>query len=145
MRGDERDQDGMLVEDRNGLISAAMVTLTDGYAERDAALLMLAEKQEGRSRRITAGDDKAYDRRISSASAGVEHDAARYEERQKTHQQPGPQNHVPARLCRQPEPPMADRKGIRMAEANRPAAPGQVARAWRKWIGYSSSVAPLTT
>ena len=30
-------------------------------AERDAALLMLAQKQEGRSRRITVGADKAYD------------------------------------------------------------------------------------
>src|ERR1700678_2085537 len=38
-----------------------MVTHADGYAERDAALLMLAEKQEGRSRRITVGADKAYD------------------------------------------------------------------------------------
>src|ERR1700689_479144 len=36
-----------LVENRNGLITAAMV--------------MLAEKQEGRSRRITVGADKAYD------------------------------------------------------------------------------------
>ncbi len=35
-----------LVENRNGLIAAAMVTLADGYAERDAALLMLAEKQQ---------------------------------------------------------------------------------------------------
>jgi transposase len=50
-----------LVENRNGLIAAAMVTHADGYAERDAALLMLAEKQEGRSRRITVGADKAYD------------------------------------------------------------------------------------
>jgi transposase len=50
-----------LVENRNGLIAAAMVTLADGYAERDAALLMLAEKQKGRSRRITVGADKAYD------------------------------------------------------------------------------------
>ncbi len=46
-----------LVGNRNGLIAAAMVT----HAERDAALLMLAEKQEGRSRRITVGADKAYD------------------------------------------------------------------------------------
>ena len=30
-----------LVENRNGLIAAAMVTHADGYAERDAALLML--------------------------------------------------------------------------------------------------------
>ena len=50
-----------LVENRNGLIAAAMVTQADGYAERDAALLMLAEKQQGRTRRITVGDDKAYD------------------------------------------------------------------------------------
>jgi hypothetical protein len=49
------------VENRNGLIAAAMVTHADGYAERDAALLMLAEKQQGRSRRITMGADKAYD------------------------------------------------------------------------------------
>ena len=50
-----------LVEKRNGLIAAAMVTRADGYAERDAALLMLAEKLQGRARRITVGADKAYD------------------------------------------------------------------------------------
>jgi hypothetical protein len=37
-----------LVENRNGLIAAAMVTHADGYAERDAALLMLQQKQQGR-------------------------------------------------------------------------------------------------
>ena len=50
-----------LVENRNGLIAAAMVTHADGTAERDAALLMLHEKQRGRSHRITVGADKAYD------------------------------------------------------------------------------------
>jgi transposase len=50
-----------LVENRNGLIAAAMATHADGYAERDAALLMLEEKQKNRSRRITVGADKAYD------------------------------------------------------------------------------------
>jgi transposase len=50
-----------LVENRNGLIAAAMVTHADGYAERDAALLMLEKQQQGRSRRITLGADKAYD------------------------------------------------------------------------------------
>ena len=49
------------MENRNGLIAAAMVTHADGYAERDAALLMLATKQKGHSRRITVGADKAYD------------------------------------------------------------------------------------
>jgi transposase len=50
-----------LVENRNGLIAAAMVTEADGFAERDAALLMLHERQKDRSRRITVGADKAYD------------------------------------------------------------------------------------
>jgi hypothetical protein len=50
-----------LAENRNGLIAAAMVTHADGYAERDAALLILEEKQQGRSRRITVGAAKAYD------------------------------------------------------------------------------------
>jgi len=51
----------VLVENRNGLIAAAMVTQADGYAEREAALLMLADRQKARSRRITVGADKAYD------------------------------------------------------------------------------------
>lgn len=50
-----------LVENRNGLIAAAMVTHADGTAERDAALLMLYQKQKQRTRRITMGADKAYD------------------------------------------------------------------------------------
>ena len=50
-----------LVENRNGLIAAAMATQADGYAERDAALLMLDQRQKTRSRRITVGADKAYD------------------------------------------------------------------------------------
>jgi len=48
-------------ENRNGLIANAMVTQADGYAERDAALLMLDRKQKGSARRITVGADKAYD------------------------------------------------------------------------------------
>lgn len=51
----------VLVENRNGLIADAMVTTADGTAERDAALLMLRQKQKCRSRRITVGADKAYD------------------------------------------------------------------------------------
>ena len=50
-----------LVENRNGLIAAATVTQADGYAEREAALRMLADQQEGHARRITVGADKAYD------------------------------------------------------------------------------------
>ena len=85
----------------------------DGYVERDAALLMLAEKQKGRSRRITVYADKAYDtKEFHQHGDGVQRDAACYQERPRPHQQPGPRNHAPARLCHQAEPPMADRKGF---------------------------------
>ena len=49
------------LENRNGLIAAAMATQADGHAERDAALLMLDQRQKDSSRRITVGADKAYD------------------------------------------------------------------------------------
>jgi transposase len=58
-----------LVENRNGLIAAAMVTTADGFAERDAALLILHERQKDRSRRITVGADKAYDTKDFVAAA----------------------------------------------------------------------------
>src|SRR5665213_3801692 len=49
-----------LVENRNDLIAAAMATTADGCAEREAALLMLEKRQQGRSGRITLGADKAF-------------------------------------------------------------------------------------
>ena len=52
-----------LVENRNGLIAAAMTTQADGTAERDAALLMLHELTRKRSGRITTGADKGCDTR----------------------------------------------------------------------------------
>jgi len=58
-----------LVENRNGLIAAAMVTHVDGFAERHAALLMLQQKQQDRSRPITVGADKAYDSQDFIAAA----------------------------------------------------------------------------
>ncbi len=58
-----------LVENRNGLIAAAMATQADGHAERDAALLLLEQQQKNRSRRITVGADKAYDAKNFIAGA----------------------------------------------------------------------------
>ena len=51
----------VLVENRNGLIAAAMTTQADGLAERDAALLLLDGVRKQRGKRITLGADKAYD------------------------------------------------------------------------------------
>ena len=51
----------VLVENRNGLIVDAMATAADGFAERDAALLMVHERWR-RGRRIqTVAADKGYD------------------------------------------------------------------------------------
>ena len=51
------------MENRNGLVVAAMTTQADGTAERDAGLLMVADLTKRRKRRITLGADKAYDTR----------------------------------------------------------------------------------
>ncbi len=53
----------VLVENRNGLIAAAMTTQADGKAEREAALLMLYRMQKEQNRHVTIGADKAYDTR----------------------------------------------------------------------------------
>lgn len=53
----------VLVENRNGLIVGAMATTADGYAERDAAMLMVHERwRRGESIRTVAAD-KGYDSR----------------------------------------------------------------------------------
>lgn len=52
----------LLLENRHGLIADAMATTADGYAERDAAMLMLWDRwRQAPSRRRTVGADKAYD------------------------------------------------------------------------------------
>jgi transposase len=111
-----------LVENRNGLIAAAMVTRADGHAERDAALLMLDERQKNSSRRITVGADKAYDAKNSQRHRACS------EERQRASFQPRPKNHPARWLCHQPQPPLADREDLRLAEADRPTRSGQAAR-----------------
>lgn len=50
-----------LVENRSGLIVGTYLTQADGYAERDAALLMLYAERQKSSHPITLGADKAYD------------------------------------------------------------------------------------
>jgi hypothetical protein len=52
----------LLIENRCGLIVDAMATRADGFAERDAATLMIAAQWErAPSRHRTVGADKAYD------------------------------------------------------------------------------------
>jgi transposase len=52
----------LLIENRHGLIADAMATQADGFAERDAGLLMLhAQWKRAPWRRRTVGGDKGYD------------------------------------------------------------------------------------
>lgn len=52
----------LLIENRHGLIVNAMATTADGFAERDAAMLMLQEHGHSTPwRRRTIGADKGYD------------------------------------------------------------------------------------
>jgi len=50
-----------LVEHRNGLIVGTYLTQADGYAERDAALLMAHQKRRKSKKPMTLAADKAYD------------------------------------------------------------------------------------
>ena len=49
------------MENRHGLAVAGMVTHANGAAERSASEMMLKTKAKEAGRRITAGEDKAYD------------------------------------------------------------------------------------
>ncbi len=51
----------VLVENRNGLIVGAMATEADGFAERDAALLLVHERWRRGERVRSVGADKGYD------------------------------------------------------------------------------------
>ena len=54
----------LLIENRCGLVVDAMATQADGYAEREAAMLMLGTQwQFTAGRRRTVGADKGYDTR----------------------------------------------------------------------------------
>jgi hypothetical protein len=123
-------------------------TAHDGYAERDAALSMLHEKQKDRSRRITLGADKAYDTNDSVATArelnvtphGTKNDKGRrsYLDRRTT-RQPGYAISLSRRWLVE--------KGF--AWPKQRSIPARCVRSshvdWKRWTDCSSSVAPPIT
>jgi hypothetical protein len=52
-----------LSDNRHGLIASAVVTTADGYAEREAAKVMIADAKQAADEKaqITLGADKGYD------------------------------------------------------------------------------------
>lgn len=71
----------LLIENRHGLIADAMATVADGYAEREAAtLMMLAQWEQAPGRRRTVGADRACDVGDFVALMRELHTAARHQE-----------------------------------------------------------------
>ena len=58
------------MENRYGLAVSGMVTHANGTAERRASEIMLKAKRKAAGRRITAGEDKAYDTANHSPRSG---------------------------------------------------------------------------
>ena len=118
-----------LVENRNGLIAAAMATQADGHAERDAALLMLQQRQKRRSQRIRVGADKAYDTEdfVATGPPTQRHRACA-EERQRATLPYRPKNDPAPRVCPLAQPPLADREDLRLAQSDGTAATRKAAR-----------------
>jgi transposase len=117
-----------LVENRNGLIAAAMTTTADGYAEREAALTMLEDKQKARSRRITLGADKAFDTKDfvkAARTLNVTVHVTKNDKKRRSNLDRRTTRHVGYAIT---DPPLAGREGLCMAQADRPHPPGEAAR-----------------
>ncbi len=77
----------VLMENRNGLALAGLVTQANGTAERRASEIMLQAKRKEIGQRVTVGEDKAYDSRDHVAAlraAGITPHVARNDKVSKT-------------------------------------------------------------
>ncbi len=111
----------LLIENRHGLIVDAMATQADGYAERDAGLLMLhAQWKRAPGRRRTVGADKGYDVRdfvdTTRALGATPHVTQNLTRRGQRHRR---SHDTARRLCDEPTCPPADRAGGWVAEDHR--------------------------
>jgi len=75
------------MENRYGLAVSGMVTHANGTAERRASEIMLKAKRKAAGRRITAGEDKAYDTANHSPRSGcreiLSHRRKRFNEKKR--------------------------------------------------------------
>src|SRR5215470_14908088 len=123
-----------LMENRNGLAVGGMVTQADGTAERRASEAMLKKQAKG-SKRITVGEDKAYD--TSDPHCGVapdERHAACCAERQPHQDRQAAQecdrraHDPPHRLPDLADLPQNGRMHLRLGQATRHDAQDQTSR-----------------
>ena len=117
----------VLLENRSGLVVDTRVTPADGYAERDAALMMLAKVPGGR---VTVAADKGYDYPAFVAELRrmrvTPHVAQNTTNRRSAIDAP---EHPSSRVCRQSTETEARRRNVWVDEDRRPRA--QVAASWR--------------
>jgi transposase len=83
------------MENRHGLAVAGMVTLADGTAERRASEIMLKAKAKEAGRRITVGEDKAYDTadHVGQSARPQRHAACDTERQHHRNRQAPPERH----------------------------------------------------
>jgi transposase len=87
--------------------------MSDEHFTVDGTLIQAWASQKSFRSKDGSDDDVGTDFRGQKRS-----NPAHHEERQKPQQQPGPENNAAAWLCDQSEPPLVDRKGFWVVEAN---------------------------
>ena len=109
----------LLIENRHGLIVDTAVTSADGYAEVEAAIIMLGELPQGQ--RITVGADKGYDTQRFVAACRLMGITPHVAQKQSVHRDRRP-DHADCGLRSESAPAQADRGSLRLDEDNRPVA-----------------------
>ena len=123
-----------LMENRNGLAVGGLVTQANGTAERCVSEVMLKKKAKG-SKRITVGEDKAYDtsdhvaamRRISVTPHIAQNDSLTKTGKRRRSAIEA-RTHPSHRLSALADLPKDDRVHLRLGQATRHDAQDQTSR-----------------
>ena len=123
------------MENRHGLAVAGMVTHATGTAERRASETMLKAKAKEAGRRITVGEDKAYDTadhvadlRALNVTPHVAQNDSTASNRQAAAERDRRAHHTPRRLRHVAIAPGHDRMHLRLGQAARHHAQDQTSR-----------------
>ncbi len=116
--------DHATMENRHGLAVAGMVTRANGTAERRASEIMLKAKSKAAGRRITVGEDKAYDTadhvaNLRAIGGDASRDAEQYRQqnRQNPQQRHRRTNHTASGVWHVAITPGDDRVHLRLGQA----------------------------
>jgi hypothetical protein len=123
------------MENRHGLVVAGMVTHANGTAEGQASEIMLKAKSKAAGRRITVGEDKAYDTadhvanlRAINVTPHVTQNKWPHQNRQDPHERHRRAHHTASRLWHVAITPGDGRVHLRLGQAARYHAQNQASR-----------------